>query len=135
MGSYDELLNTIKQAAAGMLNDADLSDVCFGTVTSSSPLQVKVEQKFTIGAANLIVPQHLTSYTVQVTIDWETNQDTYTHKHNVEGTDSSDDTRTYKLGISGTKTMTINNALKSGDSVILVKQLGGQKYLIIDRVG
>ena len=135
MGSYDELLNVIKEAAAGLMNDADLSDVCFGTVTSSSPLKVNVEQKFTIGSENLIVPQHLTNYSVNVTIDWQTNQDTYTHKHNVEGTDSSEDTRSYKIGISGTKKMTINNSLKSGDSVILVKQQGGQKYLIIDRVG
>ncbi len=135
MPNYDEFLNVIKQTTAGVMNDADLADVCFGTVTSSSPLKVNVEQKFTIGAENLIVPQHLTNHEVNVTIDWQTNQDTYKHKHNVEGTDSSEDTRSYKLDISGTKKMTINNALKSGDSVILVKQLGGQKYLIIDRVG
>lgn len=135
MPNYDELLNTIKEAAMGAVDASDPADVCFGTVTSSSPLKVKVEQKFVIDKANLIVPQHLTSYTVGVTISWDTENETYNHKHTVDGTESSQDSHTHKHSITGTKQMTINNALKTGDEVILIKQKGGQKYLIIDRVG
>lgn len=136
MPNYDELVGTIKQICLGVMNDSDLSDVCFGTVIGGSPLSVKVEQKFTIDSANLIVPQHLTNYTVGVTIpSWNTEKDTYKHKHDVEGVESSEDTYEHKHSITGTKQITINNALKSGDNVILVKQKGGQKYLIIDRVG
>ena len=32
------------------------------------------------------------------------------------------------------KKVTVNNALKVGDKVVLLRQKGGQKYLVIDRV-
>lgn len=32
------------------------------------------------------------------------------------------------------KKITVHNALKAGESVILLKQKGGQKYLILDRL-
>ena len=34
----------------------------------------------------------------------------------------------------GTKTLTINNALKVGDKVTLLRQSGGQIYFILDRI-
>ncbi len=135
MPNYNELLGVMKQAAEGVMEDSDPADVCFGTVTAASPLQVKVEQKFVIGKANLIVPQYLTNFTVGVKMTWNTENESYDHTHTVEGTQSSQDSHTHKHSITGTKQLTINNALKVGDEVILIKQKGGQKYLIIDRVG
>lgn len=37
-------------------------------------------------------------------------------------------------GISGRKSLTIHNALKSGDKVILIRQHGGQKYVVLDKI-
>ena len=34
----------------------------------------------------------------------------------------------------GTIQVTVHNALKKGDEVILIKKKGGQKYLVLDRV-
>ncbi|MBR4025948.1 MAG: DUF2577 domain-containing protein [Lachnospiraceae bacterium] len=31
--------------------------------------------------------------------------------------------------------LSISNALKKGDEVILIRQQGGQKYIVIDRIG
>lgn len=36
--------------------------------------------------------------------------------------------------ISGRKSLTIHNALKSGDKVILIRQHGGQKYVVLDKI-
>ena len=36
--------------------------------------------------------------------------------------------------IEGTKTLTIHNALKNGDKVILIQIQGGQKYIVVDKV-
>lgn len=36
--------------------------------------------------------------------------------------------------ITGKKEITIHNGLAVGDEVILLKQKGGQKYLVLDRV-
>lgn len=37
-------------------------------------------------------------------------------------------------GISGKKSLTIHNALKNGDKVILIRQHGGQKYVVLDKI-
>lgn len=39
----------------------------------------------------------------------------------------------YTVKINGSNA-TINNALKKGDKVVMMKQKGGQQYLVIDRV-
>ena len=39
----------------------------------------------------------------------------------------------YSVNINGTM-MTVNNALKTGEEVVLLRMQGGQKYLVIDRV-
>lgn len=36
--------------------------------------------------------------------------------------------------ITGKKTLTIHNALKNGDKVILIQQQGGQKFIVLDKV-
>lgn len=111
MPDYTELAKVIKTLAKEQ-NDADSpATVCTGTVVSASPLSVQVDQRFTISAGNLIIPQHLTNYTVSAA-----------------GSTASSDGHTHTIS-----SITINNALKAGDKVVLIRQAGGQKYLIIDR--
>lgn len=116
MPDYNGLLNAIKQAAKEQNDSESPATVCSGKVLTASPLTVQVDQRFTLPAENIIVPQHLTNYSVSV---------------NISGSTGSADGHTHTLGA---YTMTINNALKAGDKLVLVRQSGGQKYLIIDRV-
>lgn len=37
--------------------------------------------------------------------------------------------------IEGTKQMTIHNHLEKGEEVILLRMQGGQKYIVLDRIG
>ena len=116
LDSHD-FYNAIKTAAMNAVEASKPCDFLFGKVTSVSPLKITIEQKLTLGSAQLVIPRSLTDYTVPVTVDWNTEQSD-SHKHQV----------------SGQKTMTIHNELKNGDEVILLKQKGGQKYLVLDRV-
>ena len=113
----NDLYNAMKVAALKAVEASQPCDFCFGKVTSVSPLKVSVEQKMTLGSAQLILSRNVTDYSVDVTIDW-TTESADSHKHSV----------------SGKKKMTIHNGLKIGDEVILLKKKGGQKYLILDRV-
>lgn len=111
-----DLLNTFKKVALEAVNTSQPSDFCFGKVTSAKPLKILVEQKMTLGTAQLVLPKNLTDYTVPVTLGW--NTELYEgHKHQIQGS----------------KTITIHNALQVGDEVILLKKKGGQKYLVLDR--
>ena len=50
-------LNTIKKAALEAVEASKPSDFCFGKVTSSSPLKIQIEQKMTLGAAQLVLTE------------------------------------------------------------------------------
>ena len=103
------LIPLIKQAAMDVIENGQMTDLRYGTVTGVSPVTVRTTEQFNIPASLLVVPEHLTNHRVSVTIDWDTE-------------------------LSGTKTMTIRNGLRVGDKVALLRKQGGQSYLILDRI-
>ena len=110
LNSHD-LLMAIKKASTEAVETTKPADFCFGKVISTSPLKISVEQKIILGVAQLVLTERVTDYTVTVGIEWETDYQS-----------------------SGKKQITIYNGLKTGDKVVLMKQKGGQKYLVLDRV-
>ena len=139
----------MKQAGSSATEANNPVNVCFGKVTSASPLKILVEQKITLGSAQLILTRNVMDHDVMVTVDWGTNTSLSDHKHIVDttsdegGTDShthlvSGNTDTVDLShkhtMNGKKKMTIHNALQKGDEVILLRMQGGQKYVVMDRV-
>lgn len=98
------LIELIKIAALEAIETNQMCDLRYGTVSSVSPLKVKVTSQFTIPQSLLVVPEHLTDHDVSVTLD---NED---------------------------KTMRVKSALKIGDKVALLRKTGGQSYFILDRI-
>ena len=119
MLDVNDFLNAIKKAATDAVNTSQPCDFCFGKVVSTSPLKISIEQKLTLGIAQLVLTKNVTDYSVNITVDWDSEK-------------SGEDLHTHKL--QGVKKATIHNALKVGEEVILLKQKGGQKYLVLDRV-
>lgn len=111
------LIGIVKQAALDAMENSQVCDLRFGEVVSIEPLKVKVTNQLTIPSSLLIVPEHLTNYEVGVTIEWETKSE-QEHTHLVNST----------------KTMVINNELRLGDRVALLRKQGGQSYFILDRI-
>lgn len=134
MPDYTALLTTIKQAAIEAAEAGNPVNICYGKVTSASPLQVLVDQKMTLGSAQLVLTRNVTDYEVSVTVGWETESELSTHSHNVSGIESNSVNLKHAHNINGEKKMTIHNSLSKGDEVVLLRQQGGQKYIIIDRV-
>lgn len=100
----NDFYNAIKVAALNAQEASQPCDFTFGKVKSVSPLQIHVEQKMVLSSAQLVVTRNVTDHPVEVEVDGEV------------------------------KKMTIRNGLKVGDSVVLFKKKGGQRYLILDRV-
>lgn len=129
------LIDVMKRASMDAMENAQICDLRYGTVVSTSPLKVKVTNVFTIPEALLVVPEKLKDYTIDVTMDWETTA--YTHTHGISDTytgggSASSDTHTHSTV--GRKSITIHNALKVGDKVALIRKQGGQSYYILDRI-
>ena len=118
MPDYNGLVRAMKKAGMEAVGADSPVSVCFGKVTSTSPLKVSVDQKMTLGAAQLVLTRNVTDYEVSVTVEWET-ETSNEHAH----------------ALNNEKKMTIHNSLVKGDEVVLLRQQGGQKYIIIDRVG
>lgn len=83
------------------------SGVEMGIVSNTNPLTVKLpnDSKMTLYDTDLVVPEHLTDYEVEIT------------------------------STEGKKKIKVHGALKKGDAVYLLTYNDGKKYFIIDRVG
>lgn len=135
MPDYNGLVKVMKQAGVEASNAGCPVTVCFGKVTGESPLQVLVDQKMTLGSAQLVLTRNVTDYEMDVTVEWETESELSTHTHNVNGVESDSINLKHTHDITGKKKLKVHNSLGKGDEVVLLRQQGGQKYIIIDRVG
>ena len=115
------LVDVMKRASIDAMENAQMTDLRYGKVTSEKPLKVYVTNLFTIPESMLVVPEHLTDYEIEITTDgygWVT-EDEQSHKHDIKQ-------KKRKLKIHG--------ALKVGDKVALLRKQGGQSYFILDRL-
>lgn len=120
------LIDIMKRASLDAADNAQMCDLRFGTVVSTSPLKVQITNQFTLPESLLIVPKSLTDHQVKVTVSWDTNSKS--------GGSGESAFASHNHNISGEKTMTIHNALKKGDKVALLRKTGGQSYYILDRI-
>lgn len=121
---YSGIIPIMKQAAIDAVNSTQPVQFVFGTVTSASPLKIQVTPKLTLGAANLVVVGSLCkqSYTTKLSgetgeTELDINGSPVKHTHTVNDT----------------VTITIDNSLKKGDSVIMARMQGGNKYIVLDK--
>ena len=107
MFNSDDLVKVIKKAALDAVNASQPSNMIFGTVISTNPLKIKVDQKLILTSAQLVLSRNVTLHQVYIRIN-EDNE--------------------YKW-------ITVYNNLNKNDTVLLMQVSGGQKYIVIDRVG
>ena len=155
----------IKKMAVGA-NDANApTSVLFGTVTSVEPLEITVDQKLKLIKEFLVLTKNVKDYTVDVTMDWNTENTSLdaNHSHSTEvdsnirvssdispndnnqkitndvtgevsvSVKQKDIDLTHKHSIKGTKSITVHNALKINDNVILIQQQGGNNFVVLDK--
>lgn len=100
----NEWIGNIRQIALQAVDAGKPCDILQGTVVSAAPIAVKIDQKTTVTGTQLLVPRCLTDHAEEMTIPEI-----------------------------GTVSVTVRNALKPGEPVLLLQKRGAQQYLIIDR--
>ena len=83
---------------------SDSTDMLFGKVISTNPLKVRVDNRFELTHKFLITTSLVSDFSVDMEVDGQT------------------------------KRTTVRLGLTAGESVILLRVQGGQKFIIIDRV-
>jgi len=130
--SSDDLVKLLKQSAIEAVNAGKPVNIVFGKVISSSPLKIQIDQKMILSQMQLVLSRNVTDYTVNMVVNHETENHTHTHTISGGGSASSE---THKHEYKGEKAFIVKNALKLNDEVILIQIPGGQKYIVIDRIG
>lgn len=112
-----DLVGAIKKAALQAVENSDPTTWMLGEVVSSDPLEIQVEQRLTLDEDNLILTRNVSDYMTFASFNMQT-ESADGHKHSIKGQ----------------APITIHNGLKEGDLVLLIRQQGGQKFIVIDRV-
>lgn len=101
---YSGIIPIIKQAAIDAVNSTQPVQIMFGSVINVSPLEIQITPKLTLKKGNLVLSGAVAKKSFDVTVN-------------------------------GSKaTVTYDNSLKKGDSVILARIQGGNKYLVVEKV-
>ena len=132
MPDMAEFMKIIKKAALDAVNASKPAEICFGKVTSASPLKILVDQKLTLGEGQLVLCREVTNYVTTVSIPPEYGW--ATQNRSGGSGDPSFASHNHDIVISKKK-ITVHNGLVVGDEVILLRQQGGQKYIVVDRIG
>lgn len=101
---FNDLVKAIKKIVVETMETTKPTATMYGQVISSNPLKINVEQRMVLDKNFLILTRNVTDYQVSMKVDNET------------------------------KTYHVDNSLKTGEKVVLLRQQGGQKFLVIDRV-
>lgn len=99
----DKSLKDVFQSINGLKKDISVSKA---VILTSNPLSAQIlnDEKLHLNSRLLIVPEHLTDYSVNINIDGEM------------------------------KRATIHNSLRAGDTVYILGYNSGKKYFVLGRV-
>lgn len=115
------LVQLIQQIAVNAIKAGKPCDYIVGTVVSKKPLKIKVSQALTLEEEFLHLSRNVTDFKTKFTLD---KISIYHTVHTDPPTDTWADEQE----------VTIHNALKVGEKVLLIRKSGGQDYIVIDRV-
>lgn len=106
----DKLLNVIKKINHKQISATEMADFVLGTVVSVSPLRVQVSDRITLDEDMLLFSELVLEKKINLK-----------HKHN----DSEEALETV---------ITLQEGIKQGDTLQLIKLSAGQLFLIISKV-
>jgi hypothetical protein len=111
------MVELIKMAALGAVNESNPMAVVFGTVVKVSPLNISIEQRLTINEAQIILTSRVKDYDLDMTVEH------FTEKNNE-----------HSHAYAGKKTFRVHNGLAVGEQVVMLQMQGGQKFIVLDKV-
>ena len=115
-----DLLTTIKKAATDAVDSAVPVGILSGTVINTDPLKIRVSDKLVLSSSALLICDSVRRKEIYMKMEEQSEP-------------SGDPSHTHNF--IDFKKVTVANELKIDDVVLLIRQSGGQQYIIIDRVG
>ena len=141
-----DIAKGIRLLAQQQANASVASDIVLGKVVSVSPLAIQIDQKLTVDSDHLILTGAVEERTTDadisisesgtITISWSTEATSggsgeasfASHSHGISGS------KGYSATATGTCTIQTHKGLEVGEKVLMIRQSGGQMYIVLDRV-
>ena len=120
--------NNGKTSLKGMIQEIVKSEteVLQGVVKSVNPIKIQIvnDEKLVIGPNITYIPKHLTDYSTEVTVGWQTDS---------RGGGSGDSAfSSHSHGISGRTIITVHNSLQVGEPDYISSFNHGKQYYVLD---
>lgn len=131
------MIDAIKQVALGAIEAGNPMAVLFGTVAKVNPLEVNVDQRFTLTEDFLVIPESLKYIRAcdekfEVSMKGNFLTGPVVEEENEEQWTGS--TRMYGREITATRKKMPLAPFEVGDKLILLRVQGGQQFVVLDRV-
>ena len=124
--SLNTLVKAVKIAATDAIYAQKPMSMVLGKVAASNPLKISVDQKLTLTQEQLLLTDAVCDYEVEMTVDHNTDYSA--------GGSGDDAFASHCHKYSGIKKYTVHNGLKLGESVVLLRCDGGQRFIVLDRL-
>ena len=113
----EKLIEAIKDIAIKANGSTEPMGFLNGVVISVSPLEILCGQKLILNEERLLLSENVRRISVKCSVTWQTESND-PHSH----------------GISGEKEIILDKSLKQGDTVLMIKMQGGQKFYVLEKV-
>lgn len=129
MANYQSMVRAIQKIAANYLGQLALTEYCPGTVTAAHPLAIKISDRITIKeeSGQIILMEAVLEKQLDLT-----------HVHQVLGETEIMNAHAHPIDFDSQKELTtkitINEGLKVGDKVHLLRVNQGQRYLVLSKI-
>jgi hypothetical protein len=112
----ENLIEAIKEISIRAGESTEPMGLLYGKVIKESPLEILCGQRLILNEDRLILSIWVRRTEFKCAVQWqsETSSD---HRHS----------------ISGEKTIILDNSLKTGDNVVMLKLQGGQKFYVLEK--
>lgn len=120
------LLQTMQALIDQTMQAGKLSDYILGVVETAAPLSIRIEQKETVTEEFLILTDAVRDYDVDIEVLHKTE--------NRSGGSGDPAFASHNHDYAGRKKIRVYNSLHIGEQVILLRQAGGQEYVVLSRV-
>lgn len=115
-------LDLIKQAGVGAVEAGKPVAIMFGSVVSTDPLEILVDQRLLLTGDFLLIPERMTEYLIDAS---------HTHGYQ-DQSGSGTATRTTEPALP--EPLVIRRGLEVDDKLLLLRMQGGQQFVVLDRL-
>lgn len=128
-----EFLKVLKKAAVEAVGATKPVEICFGVVVKASPIKIQIDQKMILGEAQLVFCRNVTDYKVDI-FGGNTQDFYYSDSAQTDESAATSPVNPSHVHAIGKTQITVHNGLGVGERVILLRQQGGQKYIVVGRI-